>query len=51
MTKTETGQRIAALLVAAMMAATGAFAASATVAASEANAIQGVGNTGNAQTF
>ena len=47
---TEVKRRTAALILAALMAAVGAFAASATVAASDANAIQGVGNTGNAQT-
>ena len=39
--------RVAALVLAALMAATGAFAASATFAASDAHAL--VANTGNAQ--
>ena len=38
--------RVAALVLAALMAATGAFAASATFAASDAHAVN---NTGNAQ--
>ena len=42
-----TRQRVAALMVAAMVATAGAFAASATVAADDANAA--VSNTGNLQ--
>ena len=43
---TTTRNRVAALVLAAIMAATGAFAASATFAASDAHAVN---NTGNAQ--
>jgi hypothetical protein len=46
-TMTATKRRIAALLLAAMVSTAGAFAASATVAASEAHAF---GNSGNLQT-
>ena len=46
---TEVKRRTAALILAALMAAAGAFAASATVAASDAHAIQGIGNTGNTE--
>ena len=48
---TTTRQRIVALVLAATMAAAGAFAASATVAASHAHAEDLTGNTGNAQTL
>ena len=44
---TTTRNRVAALVLAAIMAATGAFAASATFAASDAHAL--TSNTGNAQ--
>ena len=44
---TTTRQRVAALILATMMAAAGAFVALSTLAASDAHAL--MGNTGNAQ--
>ena len=46
---TEVKRRTAALILATLMAAAGAFAASATVATSDAHAM--IGNTGNTQTL